>query len=59
MTQSQQMFHDNLIHDKLKRSFLSLQAEKSFYRDRMLNGFAKMKEKKQPQMMDEIVRMKL
>ncbi|XP_066913096.1 uncharacterized protein [Clytia hemisphaerica] len=59
MTQSQQMFNENLINDKLKRSFLSLQAEKLFYRDRMLNGFVKMKEKKQPKTMDEIVRMKL
>lgn len=46
------------MHEKLQAAFISIQAEKSFLRDRMLNEFLRIKEKKQLQSVDEIIKLK-
>ena len=58
VTHSQQLLHQHVLHGKIQQSLISLQAEKSFLRDRMLNEFVRIKEKKQPQSLEEIIRLK-
>ena len=59
LTQSQQPLHETTIHKKIQVGLISLQAEKSFYRDQMLNHYVKQKEKKQPQSTEDFVKLKL
>ena len=58
LTQSQQAFHQTMIYEKVQMALISLQAEKSFYRDRMLNEYVRLKEKKQPQTVDDFMKLK-
>ena len=46
------------MYEKLKVAFLSVQAEKVYLRDLMLNEFIHTKEKKQLQNMDDIIKIK-
>jgi len=47
-----------MIYEKVQMSLISLQAEKSFYRDRMLNEYVRLKEKKQPQSIEDFMKLK-
>jgi len=58
LTQSQQAFRQTMIYEKVQMSLISLQAEKSFYRDRMLNEYVRLKEKKQPQSIEDFMKLK-
>lgn len=46
------------VYEKLKQALVSVQAEKTFFRDKMLNEYIHIKEKKQIQTTEDILRVK-
>ena len=59
LTQSQHAMRESSTHKKLQVSLISMQAEKSLYRDQMLDEYVKQKEKKQPQTTEDFVKLKV